>query len=95
MSRWLKMSRLRVKDESALVGLGPLGGADTLHSWYGMGPRSGDNQCSPWQGSDSLTPTPPAIVMDSFAEKSLSSHVPIFKDLVAIWGTKFVSSYHV
>lgn len=95
MSRWLKMCHLRATDESALVGLWALGGADTLHSWSGMGPRSGDNQCSTWHGADSLTPTSPANVMDSFAEKLHSPCVPVFKDLVDIWGTKFVSSYHM
>lgn len=83
MSRWLKTCLLRGKAEFAL-GLGPLGGADTLHSWYGMGRGSGDNQCRTWHRAGSLTPTSPAIVMDSFAEKLHGSRVPIFKDLVDI-----------
>lgn len=97
MSRWLKMCTLRVKDEFALVlGLW-VGLTHCIHSWYGMVRRyhRGDNQCSTWHKADNLTPTSPAIVMDSFAEKLHGSLVPIFKDLVDMWGTMFVSSYHV
>lgn len=88
MSRWLKMCTLRVKDEFALVlGLW-VGLTHCIHSWYGMVRRyhRGDNQCSTWHKADNLTPTSPAIVMDSFAEKLHGSLVPIFKDLVDMWG---------